>query len=87
MQQTSAKVAASVTRLPQMLPLDIGPFRQHQGPSEGCTDRAGHTFVKCVMSEERLRRAIRQVPWYDLQNPYRLHARSCTTLLGTRNSK
>lgn len=25
-----------------MLPLDIGPFRQHQGPSEGCTDRAGH---------------------------------------------
>lgn len=43
-------------------------------------------FVKYVMSEERLRRAIRQVPWYDLQNPY-THARSCTTLLGTRNSK
>ena len=69
-----------------MLPLDIGPCRQYQGLSEGCTDRAGHTFVKCVMSEERLRRAIRQVPWYVLQNPY-THARSCTTLLGTRNSK
>ena len=48
----------------------LAAFRQHQGPSEGCTDRAGHAFVKCVMSEERLRRAIRQVPWYVLQNPY-----------------
>ena len=33
---------ASVTRLPRMLPLDIGPCRQYQGLSEGCTDRAGH---------------------------------------------
>jgi len=50
------------------------PDEQRPGKMRNCDFSREHyeqgAFVKYVMSEERLRRAIRQVPWYVLQNPY-----------------
>ena len=50
------------------------PDEQRPGKMRNCDFSREHyeqgAFVKYVMSEERLRRAIRRVPWYVLQNPY-----------------